>query len=110
VLNLSRCDIRDRGAKAIQILIERSSLRDLNLHWNKITSKGACYLAEALKNTVTLKMLDLAWNSMGSGMEGKIGSILGEALQLDVLLHLDISYNKFSKKDCLDLGDKLKEN
>lgn len=80
------------------------------MHWNKITGRGAVHLAEALKNTVTLKKLDLAWNSMGSGLEGKIGNILGEALTLDCLIHLDISYNKFSKRDCLDLGEKLKEN
>jgi hypothetical protein len=115
VLNLSRCKIGDEGAKHIGTLIQTTQIRDLNIHWNQIRAQGCTYIAEGLKNTCSLRKLDMAWNSLGSingthFKEGEIGDILGEALTVDCLRHLDISYNKFTKVDCLAIGEKLKDN
>jgi len=67
-------------------------------------------LAEGLKNNNSLKKLNLAWNSLGVGRELKIGEALGDALQYEHILHLDLSHNKFSLVDSLSIGRYLKSN
>jgi hypothetical protein len=42
--------------------MNNSSLKVLNLHWNKIKAKGGIKIAEALGVNKTLKILDLSWN------------------------------------------------
>ena len=58
----------DAGAKILASFIEKTELLEtVQLHWNKIRSKGAIDLAKALKGNKTVKVLDLSFNSMGSG-------------------------------------------
>lgn len=67
-------------------------------------------MANGLKLNGGLKSFDLSWNSLGSGKPGLIGEALGRALSYENLFHLDLSYNKLSKVDCLLMGDYLKSN
>ena len=57
----------------ISRFIETSAiLETLQLHWNKIRAKGAIMLAKAVKKNRTLKILDLSFNSFGSGAIRKV--------------------------------------
>jgi len=47
--------------------INSTGLKELRLNWNHIKAPGGLLLASALKNNAHLKVLDLAWNSLGSG-------------------------------------------
>lgn len=70
-------------------------------------------IANGLKLNGGLKKLDISWNSIGSGLLSGtkcIGDALGEALAYENLIHLDLSYNKISFKDCMKIGEALKSN
>lgn len=42
-------------------------LRALILHWNQIREKGSVALARALRKNKTLQILDISFNSLGTG-------------------------------------------
>ena len=65
---MSKNLVADAGVKILASFIEKTELLEtVQLHWNKIRSKGAIDLAKALKGNKTVKVLDLSFNSMGSG-------------------------------------------
>ena len=65
---MSKNRVSDAGAKVISTFIEKSELLEtLQLHWNKIRSKGAMRIAKAIKTNQTIQILDLSFNSFGSG-------------------------------------------
>lgn len=64
-------------------------------------------MAKSLGVNVTLKVLDFSWNSIGSLKDGKIGKELGEAINHENLVHLDISHNNISELDCSILGETI---
>lgn len=59
--------ITDASATYIARFIEyeRSELKHLNLHWNKIKYNGGLRIAEALEKNTDLRILDLSWNQLG---------------------------------------------
>ncbi len=59
--------ISDQGAICISefLLFSGSSLKLLNLHWNKISYIGGNKIAEALIKNDTLRIIDLSWNLIG---------------------------------------------
>lgn len=82
--------------------INSTCLRELRLNWNHIKAPGGLLLASSLRNNTYLKVLDLAWNSLGSGgsFPGQVGKTWGEALATNkVLVHLDLSFNKIGIAD-----------
>jgi hypothetical protein len=61
-------------------------------------------IADALMKNDTLKVLDLSFNYLGSTKFDKCGAKFAELFGMDYhipLIHVDISYNNFSKEDCL---------
>lgn len=137
---MSKNQISDAGAKIISTFIEKSVvLETLQLHWNKIRAKGAMCLAKAIKTNRTIKILDISFNSFGSGAVKKAIVQDDPKKQEEVaaeqrhaisklecvvsawkwrktlmknftLLHLDISFNSFSDQDMIAIGDGLREN
>lgn len=43
-----------------------TSLKDVDLSWNRVTAKGGCTLAESITFNKTLTVLDLGWNGIGA--------------------------------------------
>ena len=140
LFNVSKNQVSDAGAKDISNFIDKSEcLETLQLHWNKIRAKGSMFLAKSIKANRTIKVLDISFNSFGSGAIKK--AIVQDDLKKEeevqaeqrhpiqkiecavsawkwrktlmknfTLLHLDISFNAFTDHDMIALGDGLREN
>lgn len=69
VLNVSKCHITDSGLiHIVYLLLNRYvNLRVLILHWNQIREKGSIALARALRKNKSLQILDISFNSLGTG-------------------------------------------
>ena len=112
-------------------------METLLLHWNQIRSKGALALAKAIKNSNLIKILDLSFNSMGSGcirraiintdLKREEEVVLEQRHKLKdfecsesawkwrktflknrSLLHVDIGFNGFTPEDMTAIGDGLR--
>ncbi len=100
-LSLAGNCITDHGAALLADTFEMNSneIRDLNLHWNRIKAKGGLSIARSLVDNKSLRVLDLGWNSLGSGTQiaaKQVGLIWGESLAKNKnLIHLDLSNNNF---------------
>ena len=69
IINLSSNLISNKGASAISLVLKESqSLTTLFLRWNNIQSHGAADIWDALRKNNTLKVLELAFNPIGIGM------------------------------------------
>ena len=69
VLSLGENYITDTGCAHLAEMLESNAtnLKELRLNWNNIMAKGGIFLAAALRHNNWLKILDLSWNSIGSG-------------------------------------------
>ena len=69
VLSLGENLISDIGCNHIAELLDvnSTSLKELRLNWNQIMAKGSIMIANAIKGNNQLRVLDLSWNSCGSG-------------------------------------------
>ena len=69
VLSLGDNLITDVGCTDISEMLESNStnLKELKLNWNNIMMRGGITIAHALRHNNHLKVLDLSWNSIGSG-------------------------------------------
>lgn len=95
MLSLSQNQFGDIGGMAIAELIEVNAtyIREIRLNWNCITGKGGNGIAEALRHNNQLRVLFLAWNSIGQGLH--VGKAWSHAFtENKFLLHLDLSHNK----------------
>ena len=96
------------------LIQNNSSLRDLAIHWNKLTGNGLGIIIKALTQNKKIKILDLSWNALGSYNkigDYSVGKCLGEYLKDNKsLIHLDISFNGISKSDCILIGEGIKDN
>ena len=61
-LNMSSNHLGDRGVEYLSKILHTCYLEELNLSNNRISNNGACFLANALRGNLTLKILDLSWN------------------------------------------------
>ena len=74
------------------LLTYRLPLKDLNVSWNEIRSKGAVALIDAIGDNNTLLKFDLSWNAIGTKSEAtkRVAISLSEALRKNTtLIHLD---------------------
>ena len=93
--------------------LNMAALKELRLHWNQIMARGGIMLAKALNVNTKLRVLDLSWNSCGSGgvTPTEVGTVWGNSLaENKTLLHLDLSFNKIKYADTQVLADKIKKN
>ncbi|EKX52994.1 hypothetical protein GUITHDRAFT_61327, partial [Guillardia theta CCMP2712] len=61
-LDMSSNHLGDRGVEYLSQILHTCYLEELNLSNNRISNNGACFLANALRGNLTLKILDLSWN------------------------------------------------
>ena len=73
LFNASKNRITDKGATIVACFLRKSDkIETLLLHWNMIRQKGAISLAKAIKNNTTIRVLDLSFNSLGSGGTSRV--------------------------------------
>ncbi|CDW85718.1 UNKNOWN [Stylonychia lemnae] len=89
-------------------------IQELDLSNNTLGNQlSGIFIANAIKQNNHLRVLDLGWNSCGSGGQNQfqIGKAWGEALLVNkTLQHLDLSFNKFSYNDVQVFADYLRGN
>ncbi|CAG9317234.1 unnamed protein product [Blepharisma stoltei] len=111
-LSLARNNIGDESAKFIREMIRyNQQLRVLDLHWNNIRGTGGIEIFDGINQNDGLQQLDLSWNALGRNHNIEAASALSHAIQTNTtLLHLDISYNSFTSKECEELTNGLNQN
>lgn len=78
----------------VQLLQGHGSLRSLYLASNKLRAPGMQVLADALKDSCSLTLLDLRHNELGAAGAAHVASVL--AAPASVLISLDLSSNELS--------------
>ena len=77
-LNVSKCDVTDKGAMALAQLIKGNKrFAGLFAHYNRIMGNGAGAIADAIAGSTSIQLLDLSFNSICAN--GKVQQIPDEA-------------------------------
>lgn len=87
------------------------SLNALFLSWNEIKGEGLINLSRGIGKNISLKVLDLSFNPIGSMHIQKMKGIVefSHALSLNSsIVHLDLSYMGLTHEDCDILNEGLK--
>lgn len=77
------------------------------MHWNQLSSKE---IFIAIKSNENLKVLDLSYNIFGAGDPQTPQAIADALTQNTELVHLDLSFNKFTERSAKILGESLAKN
>ncbi|CAM9512676.1 unnamed protein product, partial [Discosporangium mesarthrocarpum] len=95
------------GGAIAQALDLNTTLRRMDLQWNRLGAESGILLGHALTYNHTLEWLDVSYNAIGD----RGAQAIGQALTInDGLLHLDISYNEVSAKGVLVIAQGLEAN
>ena len=110
-LNLSRNYLTNVCTEKLGAYLEMNPpLRELYLYWNRIQGRGGCNIFKGLMSNNTLKILDLAWNSLGNQASGFAKSVSEfVAINTDLVV-LDISNNQLGKEAAKEIADGLSKN
>eukprot|EP00854_Cymbomonas_tetramitiformis_P002866 gene2866-3666_t len=97
------------GAVSLAELLNHvPGLTSLDVSWNQIRGAGACPLATAIGESVNLKEVNLAWNSMG---EGNALELLADGLETnESITSLDLTHNAMKDAAATVLGKALHVN
>ncbi|GFO34720.1 leucine-rich repeat-containing protein 74a-like [Plakobranchus ocellatus] len=99
------------GRQLGNALSQNETLEMLDLSWNHFNGSGAAKLLEGVRDNFGLKHLNLAYNCFGRGREGKAPDPLCDLLRSNsVLLFLDLSCNRLSNLDVLNVSIGLSHN
>jgi len=82
------------------------------LHWNSLKVYGGGAIFEAVYTNEYLKVLDLSWNSIGtcSTKENIVKIIKALSKESKSLVHLDLSFNKFTLEESLAIQKAIEKN
>lgn len=107
-LNLSRNKLTDASGRCIgDALGADISLRVLNVSWNAIGSEWCAHVSRGLKLNTRLEFLSLAWNGIGD--EG--GKHIGDSLSVNrSLLELDLSRCRLGCDASMVISEGLRTN
>jgi hypothetical protein len=104
---LSDNGVCDENCQNISELIHaKQQFREIYLHWNNITGKGADLIFSALAENQDICVFDLSWNKIGD-CTGKMSMFLE---QNSTMLHFDISNNRFTLEECKIIAKSLSQN
>ncbi|OMJ69451.1 hypothetical protein SteCoe_32825 [Stentor coeruleus] len=111
-LNLAKNNLGYIACTAIKEMFRyNSSIKNLDLHWNNIRTEGAIEFFEGLSQNDSLKVLDISWNCLGRDFSMETVKIIGKCLKIHpFLLHIDLSYNNLTYKECENLAELIKDN
>ena len=101
LLNLSKNLLSDSCCESFKgYLSKNDTIEELYLHWNSIKSEGAAKIAQGILENYFLKVLDLSWNAIGGGSRENLMKITQTISNpKKKLVHMDFSYNKFTKEE-----------
>lgn len=109
-LNLSNNGIGTRKGADFQVkrlLEQNTSILELRMSHNHLGSKAMKCIAEALRNNVTLKNLDLSYNKVGNTGLCRLTSNL--AISKTSIQSLDLTFNKIGSNGATNLASLLLE-
>ncbi|CAM9481373.1 unnamed protein product, partial [Chrysoparadoxa australica] len=95
------------GAAIAQALNLNTTLRKLDLSWNRLGRDSGVLLGKALTTNNSLEWLSIAYNAIGNKGAQEIGTAL---LTNHGLRHLDLSYNDVTPKGAMVLAQALERN
>ena len=105
-LNLSKCDISDRGARSLCKAIPQCvSLETLNLDWNNIGPRSMYRLGDVISSHSTLINLHLAWNSLGDAGGIVFGAFLACSKSL---VNVDVAENRLGRNAAFAIADGIR--
>ncbi len=94
-LDLRNNQISDIGVQFLSLAIVYSNIKTLNLEANEITSEGAQYLAQMLKDSRTLAELYLSKNHLGDrGIELLANALSDDNRNTQEQFHKEVSMKK----------------
>ena len=106
-LNLSHCALADETLGAFVKNIESSNLQELDLSWNKLTTKTCADLRSVLEKSPKLKTLFLQHNAVGGYSFTRLASGIRAHKSL---IYLDVSHNKLGNSGFTELFDPVSKN
>jgi Ran GTPase-activating protein (RanGAP) involved in mRNA processing and transport len=108
-LDLSEGGYTDEDMKVVvEHMMVHKRCNALLLHHNQITEKGVLQLAEALKNNISLKKLNLGYNNIGDrGVEYIVKPML---MSNNTLAKLHLQSNSITEKGADHLAKMLRIN
>ena len=111
-LSLAKNNLQTRSCKALKEMLHyNEKLTKLDLHWNCLRGEGAVMIFEGICDNTSLEELDLSWNAIGNNKDITIFSRISESVSKQTfLLHLDLSHNYITYKECEVLGTGLEQN
>jgi Ran GTPase-activating protein (RanGAP) involved in mRNA processing and transport len=109
-LNLSKNYITSTACSALSVmLLDNTNIKELYLYWNQIKGEGGNLIFQALLTNSELKVLDMAYNSLG--IQTPCATSLAELLKANVeLRHVDFSFNYFNFRDTTTISEGLNSN
>ena len=110
ILNLTSNFISHQSSVELKsLLANNTSLKELYLRRNKLTGVAGTNIFQGLLLNNTLKVLDLSWNIIGmkSCSDGLNKLLKQESCGL---VHIDLSYNNFTMKECQMIKEGISSN
>jgi len=108
ILLVNRCQIQDEGAAIISdCIIHNTSIRELELSCNFITSIGMNKIFKAVKVNKVIRKLDVSSNKISDDVAPSISECLTSNATLQ---HLNVRYNDMHHKGIAVIVDSLKDN
>ena len=92
-----------------EFLVQTTTLKKLDLHWNLIQGYEAVLLFQGIKENDTLTSVDISWNSIGSSDEA-VDALCACLAVESQLQHLDLSNNRISFSLAEKIGKSLVDN
>ena len=100
-LNVSGCNITDRGATMMAtLLLETVSLTKLNLSSTMLNSVKATTIFDSLKNISSLKVFNISYNDIDDGVADKLTAVISNNSKLEVV---NLSNNRLSYNGVLKI-------
>ena len=110
-LNMSKNFLSDVIADSIKTLFQKNSyIQEIYLHWNLFKTPGGIKIFQGVLESESLMVLDISWNSIGSGNPSVVPDILELFKKNDKLIHLDLSNNNFSRDESKRISEGLAAN
>ena len=111
LLNIAKNYLTNSCTEKLGATLEKNeSIKELYLYWNQIQGAGGNNILKGLMSNKYLKVLDLAWNSLGinpSGFAKMFADYIGTNTELIIL---NLSNNNFSKQDSKIIAEGLEKN
>ncbi|KAM3131808.1 hypothetical protein pb186bvf_016058 [Paramecium bursaria] len=108
ILNISDNRIGDKYMEQFGEYVKKAqNLQELYLQYNLISGRGGVNLFKGLIKNTTLKVLDLSFNHLGESSDctSNICRIIQRPLQ--ELVHIDLSHNKFTQNEIIQISADL---